>query len=173
MPLREKEMMNKLKTVPVLLTGLLSMMAAMASSSLYMEVPGITGPVTAVNYSGWINVMSFSLGYQKATCNSLSVRKLLDMTSPPLTMAAVAGTFYPTVTLVSVVNSDSPREEFRLKLFNAAVINVQQAGSGETPTESLSFQPSSVEVTYYVQSANGSTTQAVTSTVDCQAVKVR
>ena len=166
-------MNKKLGIVSLLLAGLLSMTAAMASNSLYMKVPGITVSSTDIHYEGWIDVSSFSLGYQKATCESLSVTKGLDLTSPALTVAAVAGTFYPTVTLVSVRNGERPYEEFRLKLFNAAVISVQQSGSSATPTESLSFQPTSVEVTYIPVSEDGRPMNPVVSTVDCQTVRVK
>ena len=165
-------MNKKLGIVALLLAGL-PMSAALASNNLYMLIPGITGSATAEDYRGWIDVSSFSLGYQKATCESLSVEKGLDMTSPALTVAAVAGTFYPTVTLVSVRNGAVPYEEFRLRLFNAAVISVQQSGSDETPTESLSFQPTSVEVTYIPVSQDGRPMNPVVSTVDCQTVKVK
>ena len=164
-------MNKKLGILSVLLAGL-PMSAALASNNLYMLIPGITGSATADNFRGWIDVSSFSLGYQQATCSSLTVSKLLDMTSPALTMAAVAGTFYPVVTLVSVVNGPEPYVEFRLKLFGAAVTSVQQSGASSTPAESLSFQPSRVEVTYFTQGQDGQLTP-ISSTVDCQAVKLK
>jgi type VI protein secretion system component Hcp len=165
-------MMNTQKIVSVLLAGVLSVSTAMASNSLYMKVPGVTGPSVVKGYEGWIEVLSFSLGFQANTCSSLSVMKQLDITSPALTMAAVAGTFYPTVTLVSVHAGERPYEEFRLKLFNAVVTSVQESGASETPVESLSFQPSSVELTYFAQMETGQLTP-VTSTVDCQKIKVK
>jgi hypothetical protein len=87
-------------------------------------------------------------------------------------MAAVAGVSYPSVTMVSVKGGDPPYEEFRLRLFNAVVTSVQQSGSNETPTESLSFQPTSVELTYNTQSETGMP-MPVSSTVDCQRVRVK
>lgn len=156
----------------MMLAGLLAMSSATAASRLYMKVPGVTGPVVIKGYEGWTEVLSFSLGFATDTCSSLSVRKLLDLTSPALTMAAVAGVSYPSVTMVSVKGGDPPYEEFRLRLFNAVVTSVQQSGSNETPTESLSFQPTSVELTYNTQSEAGMP-MPVSSTVDCQRVRVK
>jgi type VI protein secretion system component Hcp len=156
----------------LMFAGMLTMSSATAASSLYMKVPGITGAVEVRGYEGWIQVLSFSLGFSTGTCSSLTVTKFLDLTSPALTMAAVSGLFYPSVTLVSVKDGERPYEEFRLRLSNAAITSVQQSGSSDTPAESLSLQPSSVELTYYVQSDKGMA-MPVSSTVDCQQVKVK
>jgi len=165
-----------MKRIPVILSmmlaGLLTMSSATAASRLYMKVPGVTGPVVIKGYEGWTEVLSFSLGFTTDTCSSLSVMKLLDLTSPALTMAAVAGISYPSVTMVSVKDGEQPYEEFRLRLFNAAVTSIQQSGSSETPIESLSFQPTSVELTYNVQSQTGGP-MPVSSTVDCRQVKIK
>jgi type VI protein secretion system component Hcp len=156
----------------MILAGLLAMSSATAASRLYMKVPGVTGPVVVRGYEGWTEVISFSLGFTTDTCGSLAVSKLLDLTSPALTMAAVAGISYPSVTMASVQDGDPLYEEFRLRLFNAAIISIQQSGSSQTPIESLSFQPTSVELTYNVQSESG-VTMPVSSTVDCQRPRVK
>ena len=162
------------KSVSVLLAGLLCLSVATAASAeekFYVQVPGIPGASTDVGYTGWIEVLSFSLGFTQKACTSLSVMKVVDKTSPKLTLSAVLATVFPTVTLAQSSPSGGTEnyQEYKVVLFDAIVTSAQQSGSsgGGGISESLSFQPTRVEVTYFELQSDGATTIPVTTTVSC------
>jgi type VI protein secretion system component Hcp len=162
--------------------GLLAARPAAAAGVLYLQIPGVTGPVTAAGFSGAIEVSSFSMGVQAPgsapkgkrageICSDLAVLKFVDQTSPILFQHTVFGFFYKDVTLTFLQSQGGDVREtpvYKLVLNNAAIQSVEESGASEIPTESVSFKASSWTVTYTPTLATGQRGSPVTTTVTCQ-----
>jgi type VI secretion system secreted protein Hcp len=140
-----------------------SITSAFAAVNAYLTLDGIDGPSTSKPHA--IDVLSFSVGVgstdpsklQKAVCSNLSVMKVLDQTSPLLFQAAVTGRPFAT----AVLAYDRPvgaeqQTYFTLTLENALLTSVQESGSNENPTESVSLKSSTMTFSYRPQKPDGS-----------------
>ena len=155
---------------------------AVAASDIFIKIGDIKGESQDDKHKDWIEVLSYSWGVSGPTRNSpkpqqpvgplqvacsqeFSIMKVVDKASPQLLTNTAAGTTIPSAT-VTLRKSDSTGLDYLVMTFSDVVIaSVQQGGSGgdDRPSESLSFNFGSVQVTYTPQSASGGS--AVTSTV--------
>jgi type VI secretion system Hcp family effector len=174
-------MAKRIIVMLVLASGLFAAGPAAAAGVLYLQIPGVTGPVTATGFKGAIEVLSFSMGAQAPgsaargklrtgeICSDLAVMKLVDQTSPILFQHTVFGFFYKNVTLTfSQAQGDQLEPVYKLVLNNAAIQSVEESGANEIPTESVSFKASSWTVTYSPTLSTGQPGSPVTTTVTCQ-----
>jgi type VI protein secretion system component Hcp len=161
----------------------LAAQGALASEVFLMQVPGVRGDVTLAGYAGWISVASFSAGFSNAaadtsgavtagtpSCQSLQVIKLLDLTSPLLSMGVIRGTAYPTVTLVALNQTSTSLVPFlRFTLSDAIVQSIAFAGAGASSAqfESLTLVYGQIEVSYLTQSSTGGLAGVVSTTINC------
>ena len=166
----------------LLASGLLAARPAAAAGVLYLQIPGVTGPVTTPGFAGAIEVLSFSMGVQapgtgaakgkvaSEICSDLAVQKLVDQTSPILFQHTVFGFFYKNVTLTFSQSQGDAKsvQVYKLVLNNAAIQAVEESGASEIPTESVSFKASSWTVTYWPTLSTGQPGSPVTTTVTCQ-----
>ena len=174
--------MTKRVLVMVLVaSGLLSSRPAAAAGVLYLQIPGVSGPVTTKDFVGAIEVLSFSMGVQAPgaastgkrageICSALNVQKFVDQTSPILFQHTVFGFFYKNVTLTFTESQGDTLAHavYTLVLNNAAIESVSESGANEIPTESVSIKASSWTVTYYPILPTGQPGSPVTTTVTCQ-----
>ena len=157
------------------MAGLFALAAASPASAVinaYLFVDGIKGPSTTRQDA--IDLLSFSVGVSNATtttaragsvgtaaskpaCSELSIMKVVDSASIALIADALA-----TKTLASVkivysrsVGGAPPFDYFTLTLGNVIVSSVQESGSDENPTESVSFRGATYTFSYIPQKPDG------------------
>ena len=147
--------------------------AAADSGRLYLKLPGVVGPVTVVGHTGEIEVLSFSLGVSSPTrmrraelCSDLAVMKVLDQTSPILFQHTMFGIDFKDITLTFTQANGAGKinDVFKLVMNNVSITSVQESGSSETPTESVSFHATSWTASYWPTPGGA----PVTTTVSCQ-----
>jgi len=141
---------------------------ASAAVNAYLIVSGVTGPSTS--RPGAIDLLSFSFGVasgQKNFCSGPSVLKVLDVTSPVLA-ASVGGPPFSEVRIeYDKPVGDHQEVYFVLTFKNAQITSVQDSGSNENPTESVSFAPTSVGISFKPEKDDGTLGPAVTTVVQC------
>jgi type VI protein secretion system component Hcp len=157
----------------VLASGLLiAAKPATAADVVNLKLPGVTGTSTTVGHVGEIPLLSFSEGVSAkkgtgSSCSELSVMKVVDQTSPLLfvfTMAGVDFTQPVVLTYSKDLGVGGVVDYYTIKMNNASITSVQNSGSSEVPTESVSFKGTSLDITY--TPPGGGT--AVTRTVICK-----
>ena len=167
-----------------LVTGLFALMSsgsAVAAVNAYLLVDGIEGGSTSLAHA--IDIFSFSQGVSRAvattagatgaraakvSCSELSILKQVDVASIPLVQAAFTGQVFPHVTLIyDKPVGDKQQTYFTITLTNAIVTSVQESGSNENPTESVSFSATSFAYSFSPQQDNGSLGKPLTFTGSC------
>ena len=147
--------------------------AAADSGQLFLKLPGVVGPATAVGHTGEIAILSFSLGVSAPSrmrraelCSDLAVMKVLDQTSPILFQHTLFGVDFKDITLTFTKTNEQGKSNdvFKLVMNNVSITTVQESGSSETPTESVSFHATSWTGSYWPTPGGA----PVTTTVSCQ-----
>ncbi len=145
-----------------------------AAVNAYLTLSGITGPSTSL--PGAIDILSFSVGASspdpgkltKAACSNLSLMKVLDNTSPLLVQAVLLGKSFASATLIyQKPFNEKQQTYFSITLPNAVLTSVQESGSNENPSESLSLMASTMTLSYWPQNADGSVGDPVVTSVTC------
>lgn len=160
----------------VILAGSIVVGAAPASAAVnaYLYLDGIPGPSTSK--AGFIDILSYSVGValadptktQKAVCSNLSLMKVVDFTSPKLFQAALAGKPLATATLVyDKPVGDRQEDYYSVTLTNVYITSVEQSGSNENPTESLSLAAKTVTISYRPEKDDGSLDNPIVTTLTC------
>lgn len=164
--------MKKISAVLLLVSGfLLAAKPASAAKYLNLKLPGITGTSTVPGHVGEIPVYSFSAGVSAkkgagSSCSDLAVFKNVDQTSPLLFATTMAGIDFAQATLTYSEDSVPPGsilDVYVLKLNNASITSVQDSGSSEIPTESVS-----IKATSWVSTFTPSVGPPITTTVTCK-----
>lgn len=150
----------------------------------YLYVDGVEGPSTS--RTGCIDVLSFSFGVSqtstygagasgkeakagRADFSNLSIMKVLDKTSPLLFDHCASGNILPKVyILYDKPVGDKQQAYFRIWCKDALITSVQQSGSNENPSESVSFAFQGVEVAYSPEKDDGSLDAAVRKGYDLE-----
>src|SRR5262249_1597983 len=130
----------------------------------YLVIDSRPGPSTSKKDA--IDILSFSFGanqtqtYQagssgqetragRADIHNVTVMKVLDKTSPLLFDDCVTCNILTKVTLIYDKHTGDKHEDYvKLELSNALITSVQQSGSNENPTESVSFAFGKIKVMY-------------------------
>jgi type VI secretion system secreted protein Hcp len=137
----------------------------------YLVIDGRPGPSTS--RPGAIDVLSFSFGATqtsvmgagasggetragRADISNLSIMKVLDKTSPLLWDDVTTGNILPKATLFY----DKPMGEgqadyFKIEMEEVLITSLQQSGSQENPTESMSLAFSRAKFCYNPEDAKG------------------
>ena len=175
------------RAIILLLALTLASTAAQAADEIFLlNVPGISGDVTLQGYAGWISVTSFSEAFTnsgaragsgaggRVGCQELQIVKLLDVTSPELTMAVAGGHVYHMIQLVALrtAGDAAPVEFLRFTLTNALFTSVAFAGdaSASARTETLEVRPTRIDVKYTPQRSDGTPGPAVMTSVQCGSI---
>jgi type VI secretion system secreted protein Hcp len=161
--------------------ALVSTSSAMAAVNAYLIVDGIDGSSQTRAHA--IDVLSFSVGVSEAvstsrvggqasvgrpSCSDLSIMKVLDSASIPLITAAFTG---QTIASAKVVYTrpivDKQVDYFVLTLSTVMVTSVQESGSNENPTESVSLSAKSFTYSFTPQKPDGSLGAPIVFTGTC------
>ena len=153
----------------------------------YLIVDGLTGPSTSK--TGAIDILSFSIGASntstygagascqeakagRADLSNLSIMKVLDKTSTTLFNHCCSGDVLKSV----IVLYDKPvgteqADYYRVYLSDALVTSIQQSGSNENPTESVSFAFQAIEIAYKAEKDDGTLDGAIAAGFDLSTLK--
>jgi type VI secretion system secreted protein Hcp len=130
----------------------------------YLKIDGRPGPSTSKQ--DYIDVLSYSFGATqthvigpgssggaaragRADVSNLTITKVLDKTSPLLFDDCTTGNYLATVDLIyDKPMGDQQEDYFKIHLENALITSIQQSGSDENPTESISFAFEKVKMSY-------------------------
>ena len=153
----------------------------------YLYVDGVTGPSTSK--TGFIDILSFSFGASNTSTygvgasgleakagrvdfSNLSIMKVLDKTSPIVGQHCWSGDILAKVYILydKPVGTEQA-DYFRIYLQDALITSVQESGSNENPTESLSFAFQKVEVAYKPEKDDGTLDGAVAKGFDLSTLK--
>jgi virginiamycin B lyase len=133
----------------------------------YMQIPGVTGPVTAAGHKGWIELDSWAFGASrvvstgggggggtgKAKFGEFNITKVTDATTPILFKHLVTGQPFKGDTLVAFLSGNPSRPYLVITLKNIVVSGHNISGSGGAPTETISLTYSGIDYCYTQQSA--------------------
>jgi len=150
---------------------------ALAAVDSFVNIAGIDGESQDEQHKGEIDVLSWSWGVNgassrasstnpsqpvgpvaRACAREFTITKQVDKASPLLFANAATGTSIPTA-LITVRKAGRGQQEFMtITLSNVVVSSVTQSGASEDagPTESVTFNLSSVLITFTPQKADGS-----------------
>jgi type VI protein secretion system component Hcp len=125
------------------------------ADSIYMHVPGVTGPVTVAPYQGYIEILSYSQGISNPVggstpqCSDTALMKNIDVTSQFFARSVLDQSTTPFTAILYFVNS-SNLADTTIRMNGVTVTSVQHAGSegGAVLTEAISMHATSLTVTF-------------------------
>src|ERR1700722_7735597 len=153
----------------------------------YLYVDTVTGPSTSK--TGFIDILSFSIGASntstygagasgmeakagRADLSNLSIMKVLDKTSTTLFNHCCSGDILKKVYILydKPVGTEQA-DYYRVYLQDALITSVQQSGSNENPTESVSFAFQAIEIAYKAEKDDGTLDGAVQAGFNLETLK--
>jgi type VI secretion system secreted protein Hcp len=174
--------MQSAKFIAGVAAFLLASVAHADNEVYYMNIPGISGDVTARGYAGWITVTSFAEGFSssdtengtgagssRASCQEFKIVKPLDVTSPQIALAVVKGQVFSPIQIAVVHLGEVPFQYLTFTLTNAIIAAVHFGGDAATSArvETLKITPAKVKISFVPQDATGAPGVPVQSNVDC------
>jgi type VI secretion system secreted protein Hcp len=153
----------------------------------YLYVDTVTGPSTSK--TGFIDILSFSIGASntstygagasgmeakagRADLSNLSIMKVLDKTSTTLFNHCCSGDILKKVYILydKPVGTEQA-DYYRVYLQDALITSVQQSGSNENPTESVSFAFQAIEIAYKAEKDDGTLDGAIAAGFNLETLK--
>jgi len=146
---------------------------------IYLKLDGITGESTKSGAEGWIEVFSFSNGASnhssvafgtgsgagKVDLSSISLQKMLDISSPYLFANCCAGNHIATGQMIvrEATGDTTTKVYFQYDMTEVFVDSISWGGAagGGKPSESLSLSSKSLMVTYTPQNSDGTLGSAI------------
>ena len=144
--------------------------SAQAANEYYVRVYGIAGTSLVRGLTDFIEVQSWSLGFDNGVCEGLQFVKQADASSADLTGAALSGTVFSRIVLLARKPGEQPFNYMRVTLSNSVITSFKTGGSRSddlAPTEVISARPSSVRTEIYGQDEKGTRFLVATSSVAC------
>ena len=152
---------------------------------VFLKLGDIKGESKDSKHAGEIDVLSWSWGVSqtgsmghgggggagKANFTDLNIMHAVDKASPVLMSKCATGEHIKEATLVSRKAGKGQQEYMIVKMKEVFVTSVQQSGSSEHPTESVSLAFSHVDLEYKPQKADGSLDAGVHFMYDLKARK--
>jgi type VI secretion system secreted protein Hcp len=150
----------------------------------FLALDTIKGESIDATYKGQIQVLSWSFGESntvpppttggggagKPNFSDFNLMKLVDAASPLLIRACALGTTLKTATLsgrrTATGSAGKPFAFLLIQFTNVHVTSVQQSGSSEVPSESVSLQYSAIKYTETPTTATGAPGTPITFTYD-------
>lgn len=160
-----KKFMLSLASAAVLVAG-----TAQAANEYYVRVYGIAGTSLVIGLTDFIEVQSWSLGFDNGVCEGLQFVKQADASSADLTGAALSGTVFSRIVLLARKPGERPFDYMRVTLTNSVITGFKTGGSRSddlAPTEQITARPSSVRTEVYGQDERGLRTLIASSSVAC------
>ncbi|HLK67659.1 MAG TPA: type VI secretion system tube protein Hcp [Bryobacteraceae bacterium] len=138
----------------------------------FLNLNGIKGEAQDKVYPGWIDIYSWSFGATqsgggghvgggsgagKVNMHDITVSKRTDTSSSDLFLKTCNGKHYDTGTIVARKAGENPLEFLKIKLTQILVTSYQLGGShgDDTPTESITLNFRTINMTYQVQKPDG------------------
>ena len=144
--------------------------SAQAANEYYVRVYGIPGTSLVIGLTDFIEVQSWSLGFDNGACEGLQFVKQADASSADLTGAALSGAVYSRIVLLARKPGAPPFDYMRVTLTNSVITSFRTGGSRSddlAPTEQVTARPSSVRTEVYGQDEKGTRTLIASSSVAC------
>jgi type VI secretion system secreted protein Hcp len=137
--------------------------AAQGVSNVVMQLQGIKGESTRVNYKDGIDLLSYTQSFRnsaaagKVNCGAITVIKNIDRSSPDLIGKVVSGAVIPTGAIVFLSSSGEQTEYYRVTLTDLLVTAIDQTDQPDASriVERVTLQPSQFEFEYKAQSETG------------------
>lgn len=146
----------------------------------YLKIEGLDGESTSKGMEKQIEIESFTWGVSnsatvgsqagglsggKANIGAFTVTKGVDKASPNLMLAACDGSHFKSATVTfRKATGSSGQKPFEILKFTECMVSSYQmsgaTGGDDTPRESVSFEFAKVEMEYYTQKSDGSTSKA-------------
>jgi len=139
--------------------------------SVYMQIDGITGKVTAKGHEGWIDCSSLQWGVGRAissavgtsadreaskpSISEVSVTKLMDESSPLLFTEACVGKGKKVTIDLCTVGSDQIDTYMSYELEECMISGYSVSSGGDRPSESLSLSFTKMEMKFTPYDKNG------------------
>jgi type VI secretion system secreted protein Hcp len=180
--------MNLIHRLTAALAGLSLAAAypAAAAHSIFLKIPGVTGPVQTAGFQGDIELLDYSQGFSnpstvgtgagagsgagKVTCGAVDVQKLLDTSSTYFLRAVVTGQHIPSATIYFTERSNDGTltTPYTVTLTDLIVTSVSQGdtagrSAGIGVTETVSLQAVKFQFTF----SSGATAMQQTVGWDC------
>ena len=152
----------------------------------YLKLDAIQGESADDQHKDEIQLLSFSIGASqvtsvagtggsgagKADLSDLSVMKFYDKASPQLFKALISGTHIKTGVLSAVKAGGGGKPFLKLSFDELFVTSLQQSGSSEIPSESVSLSYNKIKIEYSTQNEQGILTAVGAVNYDLKANKV-
>jgi len=146
------------------------------AGSMWMKIDGCEGEATDDGHQKEIDIESYSfgvahpvsfrgggLGGGEATVHDFNVTKLIDKASPVLWKFCMSHKSLPVVLITQRKRGESPIDYIKIKLKNAVVSSVSQAGHADAAgSESVTFAFEAFENEYTPQGSDSKPQGAVT-----------
>lgn len=146
---------------------------------IFMQFQGITGEVTAKNFTGDIQINSFQWGVGRAisglgtgrvlgmpSLSEIVITKMLDKASPTLVNDLLTGVSTPEVDIFFVNNGRNSQTYAEYKLQNVLISSYSVSSSGDRPTESLSLNFSKITFSVIPLTSTGLPGMPISTTFD-------
>jgi type VI secretion system secreted protein Hcp len=161
----------------------------MAAADFFLKIDGIQGESEDKTHKDEIQILSFSWGVSnsgsgafgsgsgsgKASVSDISLQKYVDKSTPNLWKYCFLGkTVGDAIITVRKAGGDSPVEYLVYNLTEVFISSVQDSGSegGGIAMESISLNFAKVEITYTIQSADGTAGASTPVTINVKANEV-
>jgi type VI protein secretion system component Hcp len=162
----------KLHSTFALALALFAGSQAIAANLAYVVIPGVPGSSVSDKYARSIDASSVSVSVANRLCTGFNVVKSLDAATAPLANAAVSGVTYPQVTVYLVrTGGDTAQNYATYLLQNSTVTSITSALTSATLSESVTFAPATIVVTYREQKPDGTLGPDVVYTLTCSKPK--
>ena len=168
--------------------GAAAITPAMANS-IFLKIPGVTGPVTNAAFVGDIELTAYSQGFTdpamlsasggagagKTTCGAINITKMVDSTSPDFLQYVARGVGIPSATIYflgSANGAGAANVPYTIVLTNVRVVSITQGDtvshtSGLGITENISMVAEKFQFTYRSVGTNGAVGKTETFSWDC------
>jgi type VI protein secretion system component Hcp len=123
---------------------------------VYLQVPGVKGPVTTPGCTGCIDLESYQWGGARATGaaftpQQLQIVKRADATSPIFSKHLSAGLPFTGTTKLEVVQPGTVKPYLVFQFTNVYTTSISWSTSGDAPTETIQFVYGGLEICYTPQ----------------------
>jgi|HubBroStandDraft_1064217.scaffolds.fasta_scaffold109438_2 type VI protein secretion system component Hcp len=166
----------------------LAAIAPASGGSIYLKIPGVTGPVTKSGFSGDIELTAYSQGFTnpassssgtgasgRVTCGAINIGKLVDLTSQDFLEYVTRGTVIHTATVYFTGNNPNTiaaTARYSIVLTNVRVTSMTQGDTASNTaglgiTENISLVAEKFQVTYATSNPDASSGNTETYGWDC------
>ncbi|HTO69356.1 MAG TPA: type VI secretion system tube protein Hcp [Myxococcota bacterium] len=112
-----------------------SLTYASPTVSVFLALPGISGPAAAPGYTGLIDVQSITM-----TADGFSALKLVDSTSSALSLAEASAHLFASASLLFYTNiAGETQPDFSIDYHQLLISSIETSSQGDTTLENVTF----------------------------------